>query len=1065
MKEAVRALLVVSVACIAITGRCGQVRTSRYVMTEHGIPANDGIVRTAEIQVLIDCVADSGGGTVVVPPGTFVTGGLHFRKGVHLHLEKGAVLKASRNIADYALEKTRLRGVTLKYFCAVVNAVEADGFTLTGEGVIDGDGFDAWRARWLRREWNPNSTGLDEQRPRLLFVSRSDDVRIEGVTFLNSPFWTTHFYDCKRLQIVNVTTKTEIAPDGTLGPAVDGIDLDGVEDALITGCRIDNNDDGISIKGGYGAWADDPSRFPNNRPNRNIVIRDCTFGPQCHACVTCGSECYSVSNVVIRNCRAEPGAWNVVRFKIRPDTPQRYEGFRIEGFRGSAGNFIQVDTFPRNHAYYEFGDRKDLPVSVVSDVVARNVRMRCRKKMHTWFDPEYPDTVKMTGFDLDDVDVNAPAEWIPLANPMGVMPGSALDLSGFGFRDAPAGKLGWLTVSPEGRFAFEKEPGRRVKFLGVNLCGSACFPDADIVDEAVGTLARFGWNSVRLHHYDRLMSLRDGDGTSLDPKAMETFDRFFARLKAAGFYITMDLYDSRPVTWSQLGITDHPKKPLSPSGFKCLVPFCDAAFSNWCAFARNFLCHVNPHTGLRYADDPALPLLVLVNENRLACGDWWMARSRPEVREAYARWLERNAGAGFPPDAVIPPDAFQNETFYSTNNAVLAMFMADCEMSLARRQREFLKSIGAKALVSGNDCGPWFAAMQRTRRIAYDFVDAHWYGGKPRFLGGKWKTPCALERKSPAEHFHDASMPFTEIPWIRVFGKPFTCTEWNFSGTWHGRSAGGLYAGAIAATQDWDGLWQFAYAQSSGTLARGGGVPNQYNICADPVMRLGAYAAAMLFMRGDCKAASGAIAYPEDAPSLPNCGAAAALPPSRGCDRSIVWNARVGTAVDGRSSPDTLKSDVECGGFRVVTPFTAGGFLPGGGKLEAGPLSCAAQDDGSATVWVSAWDGREPIGSANRLVLFHVSDVRGSGFKTDENDEGILVNYGKMPLVARCTEARVSLSVDAPEQCRVWALDLSGRRIEKVSARAAAGRLTFVASVAGAGAGRFAYEIERDDIR
>lgn len=1042
----------------------------RYVLTEHGIPANDGVVRTAEIQSLIDRAASSGGGVVVVPPGRFVTGGLHFSKGVNLHIEKDAVLQASDDISHYALGKTRLRGVTLKYFCAVINAINADGFTLTGSGTIDGNGFKAWRARWLRRQWNPNATGLDEQRPRLLFVSGSDDVRIEGVTFLNPPFWTTHYYDCKRLKIINVTTKSEIAPDGTKGPAVDGMDLDGVEDVLIKGCNIDNNDDGIVFKGGYGPWADDPSKSPDNRPNRNIVIEDCTFGPQCHACVGCGSECYYVSNVIFRNSYIAPGAWNAVRFKIRPDTPQKYMDFRIEGLRGSPGNFMIIDTFPRNPVYYTFGDRKDIPKSYVTDIRARDVVMNCRKRLHTWLDPKYPDKTVITGLDIDSVKIDAPAEWIEIGNPSNVVAGSALDLSAAGFRDAPAGKYGWLKVAPDGHFEFENRPGKRINFFGVNLCGKACLPDRDLADEVVGRLSRMGWDSVRLHHYDKPIASASGDGTSLDPKAMESFDYLYAKLREAGFYITLDLYDSRTVTWKHLGIKDHVGKPLTPNAFKCLVPFNESAFANWCSFVRNLLCHRNPHTGLRYVDDPAMPLFILLNENRLATGDWWKVRKRPETLKAYAAWLDAKKAQGveFPSDAVMSPDDFGNENFYSTNNAVLAMFMADTEAALVRRQKEFLASIGSKALVSGNDCGPWFAAMQPMRAESYDFVDAHWYGGKPRFLAGKWGVPCRIETDGALDHYNNPAMTFTEVSWVRVFGKPFTSTEWNFAGTWAERSSGGLYAGARAARQDWDGIWHFAYAQGLGSLRKGNGIPNQYNVCADPVMRLGSYAVSMLFRRGDLAPCSTRVAFPAEPPPLPASGPAKAASPAPESLRDIIWRAQVGTAIGASrpSDPELAQSgdgavteDRGTGCLKVVSPRTAGAYLPANGSFEAGPLRCNILGGGSATVWASSLDGDRSLDDARRVVLFHVTDVRADGYRLKDGDPSVLECYGKMPLVARVGEAEVLLSRRNGRPCTVWALDLSGKRIEEVPSRIVNGALSFRAMVAGPPGARFVYEI------
>jgi len=368
----------------------------QYVLTEQGVPEGDGIVRTREIQTIIDRAARNGGGVIVVPNGLFVTGGLHFRPGVHLYLEKGAILRASDEIADYTLEPTRLRGISLTYFCAVINAIDCDGFTLAGEGVIDGNGMKAWRRFWLRRQWNPNATGLDEHRPRILFVSKSKDVRIEGVTLLNSPVWTSHYYDCQRLKILGITTKTEVSPDGWRGPATDGMDLDGVSEALISGCSVNNNDDGIVFKGGFGAWADDPEKFPNNRPNRNIIIEDCHFGEQGHACVGAGSECYDVRNVIVRRVRVDAGAWNLLRLKIRPDTPQDYRGIFVEDAGGTVGNVLQIDTFPRNHLYYEFGDRKDIPKSFVSGIRFKNIKMTCRKQFYFWEDPEYKGKLEMS---------------------------------------------------------------------------------------------------------------------------------------------------------------------------------------------------------------------------------------------------------------------------------------------------------------------------------------------------------------------------------------------------------------------------------------------------------------------------------------------------------------------------------------------------------------------------------------------------------------------------------------------------------------------------------------------
>ena len=148
-----------------------------YSLTDYQI-FDDGKVYTEKIQNLIDAIAREGGGVLFVPKGTFCTGALFFKQGVHLYLSAGGTIKGSDDISDYPLCQTRIEGETCLYYPALINADGVDGFTIFGEGTIDGNGLRFWKAFWQRLQWNPKATNKDEQRPRLVYISNAKSIYI-----------------------------------------------------------------------------------------------------------------------------------------------------------------------------------------------------------------------------------------------------------------------------------------------------------------------------------------------------------------------------------------------------------------------------------------------------------------------------------------------------------------------------------------------------------------------------------------------------------------------------------------------------------------------------------------------------------------------------------------------------------------------------------------------------------------------------------------------------------------------------------------------------------------------
>ena len=368
----------------------------KYVLTDYEIFA-DGRLHTEEIQALIDQASANGGGVIVIPRGTFLTGGLHFKQGTHLYLEDGATLLGSDFIGDYPLGKTRIEGETCTYFGALINADGLDGFTISGKGTIDGNGLRYHKQFWLRRKWNRQCTNKDEQRPRLVYVSNCKNVQIEGVKLQNSAFWTTHIYNSENVKLLNLSIYSLGKPNHAKGPSTDAIDLDVVKNILVKGCFMSVNDDAIAMKGGKGPWADDPTKTEGNGKNENVIIEDCTYG-FCHGCLTLGSESIYNHNIILRRIKVDH-ATRLLWLKMRPDTPQRYEYVTVENITGNVGQFIFIQPWTQ---FYDLKDRKDPPMSYSDHITMRN----CQMEVDNFFNVrKQDDQYKLSNFHFENLDI------------------------------------------------------------------------------------------------------------------------------------------------------------------------------------------------------------------------------------------------------------------------------------------------------------------------------------------------------------------------------------------------------------------------------------------------------------------------------------------------------------------------------------------------------------------------------------------------------------------------------------------------------------------------------------
>jgi polygalacturonase len=220
----------------------------------------DGVSKdTLAIQSAIDDCAKSGGGTVRLAGGTFLTGPVLLKSNITLQIDKGAVLLGSPDRADYPTV-TFARNQTVQ---PLVSAVNAENVAIIGDGTIDGNGKIWWD--YVQGAKNGGVLGNDHPRPMGVVFDHTRHVRMEGVTVQNSGFWQIVPYYADDVTIRNIRI---LAPKS---PNTDAIDPFSSSNVVIDHVFSSTGDDNIAIKSGA---IDSPGP---DAPSTNITITDCTF--------------------------------------------------------------------------------------------------------------------------------------------------------------------------------------------------------------------------------------------------------------------------------------------------------------------------------------------------------------------------------------------------------------------------------------------------------------------------------------------------------------------------------------------------------------------------------------------------------------------------------------------------------------------------------------------------------------------------------------------------------------------------------------------------------------------
>ncbi len=352
----------------------------RVSLADFGAVPDGETLNTAAFARAIAALADKGGGTIVVPPGLWLTGPVELRSRIRLHLEAGSLIQFSRDHTLYPVRVFDARGEKMIHTTSPLSGEKLEDIAITGAGVIDGGG-DAWRlvkkakvteAFWKalvasggvlnakQNEWWPSQAALEGAaavdalegsgsldpaayepyrqflRPRLLRLLDCRRVLIEGVTFRNAPNWTLHPWLCEDLILRDVKILNDRWAQNS-----DAMDLESCRRVVVRDCLIDTGDDGLCIKSGI-----NESGRRIGVPTEDVLIEDCVVY-EGHGGFTIGSEMSGgVRNVLVQNCTFI-GTDLGLRFKTARGRGGVVENIHIRGIRmtGIVGSAIDFNFF------------------------------------------------------------------------------------------------------------------------------------------------------------------------------------------------------------------------------------------------------------------------------------------------------------------------------------------------------------------------------------------------------------------------------------------------------------------------------------------------------------------------------------------------------------------------------------------------------------------------------------------------------------------------------------------------------------------------------------------------
>lgn len=635
-----------------------------------------------------------------------------------------------------------------------------------------------------------------------------------------------------------------------------------------------------------------------------------------------------------------------------------------------------------------------------------------------------------------------------------------VDISSVFAAEKPAGKHGFLKVNGE-TMCFED--GTPARFWGVNINGSACFPDKKCAEDMARRLAQTGCNVVRLHQIDaefgtpNIFAFSKGqrieNTRTLDPRSLERMDYFFHCLKEEGIYVYMDLLVYRQFKNGD-GVVDanllgHGGKPWGMIDAHMIELQKE--------YAANLFNHVNPYTGLAYKDDPAVILVEIYAECDLFNKPVIDYTKHPyynrKFREMFRDWLVKN---GLEYD-------WENCELKLNDDQILIDFKMEVSKKYFREMYTFLRELGVKIPINGTN---WIQGNLNFLecQAEMDFSEMHPYIYD--WGGVRFEDKCITQ---------SARIPgsmFVGMAKMAVAGRPAFMSEWGSPWPNPYRAEVPLWIAAVSALQGWTGCAIHTYAYNTrmdkldpigretstvyvGNSAYRGGIFTAWNDWAQFGLF---YHSALILRRGDVKPADKKVAIAAKDPC--------ALGSNYSGDAVELY--KLGTSLDGNlpQGYDELVQDTDHMKFEdpslriSCTGQLRRHIAKGVGVIDTERTKVAYGKLGGLSDPNLAFDGMtikapaatnfgvlaissltdDAITESENMLLTAIGRVRNDGQMT-EGDQ--LVQAGHAPIMAELLKATISIKTPHGANMKVWGVNAEGLYVATMPTKYEDGVLTF----------------------